>query len=33
MGDTNTVNNGIYYWHMQMLSPKFSTMNTTAAQW
>ena len=33
MGDKNVVNNGVYYWRVQMLNPKFSTFNAIAGDW
>jgi hypothetical protein len=33
MGDTNVVNNGIYYWRVQMLNPKYSTTSAVDAEW
>jgi subtilisin family serine protease len=29
MGDKNTVNNGVYYWRVQMLNSKFTTVTST----
>ncbi len=33
MGDKNVINNSVYYWRVQMLNPKFSTVTTTAGEW
>jgi hypothetical protein len=33
MGDKNVVNNGVYYWRLQMLNPRYSTNTTTASEW
>jgi len=33
MGDKNVVNNGVYYWRVQMLNPRYSTASTTASEW
>ena len=32
MGDKNVVNNGVYYWRVQLLNSRYSTVNT-AAEW
>jgi hypothetical protein len=33
MGDKNVVNNGVYYWRVQLLNPRYSTTNAVAAEW
>jgi hypothetical protein len=33
MGDKNTVNNGVYYWRVQMLNPRYSVNNAVDADW
>jgi uncharacterized protein (DUF2141 family) len=33
MGDKNTVNNGVYYWRVQMLNPRYSVNNAVDAEW
>jgi hypothetical protein len=33
MGDKNVVNNGVYYWRLQMLNSRYSTTNTVASEW
>jgi hypothetical protein len=33
MGDKNVVNNGVYYWRVQVLNPRYSTTSAVAAEW
>jgi uncharacterized protein (DUF2141 family) len=33
MGDKNTVNNGVYYWRVQAMSPRYSLTNNVASEW
>lgn len=33
MGDKNTINNSVYYWRVQMLNPKFSTVGAEWSAW
>jgi uncharacterized protein (DUF2141 family) len=33
MGDKNTVNNGVYYWRVQAMSPRYSLTNSVASEW
>ncbi len=33
MGDKNVMNNGVYYWRVQMLNSKYSTVTTAAGDW
>jgi hypothetical protein len=33
MGDKNVINNSVYYWRVQMLNSKYSTVSTAAGEW
>lgn len=33
MGDKNVINNSVYYWRVQMLNPKFSTVGSEWSAW
>lgn len=33
MGDKNTVNNGVYYWRVQAMNPRYSSTNSVDAEW
>ena len=33
MGDKNTVNNGVYYWRVQLMNPQFSVINAVVSEW
>jgi hypothetical protein len=33
MGDKNVVNNGVYYWRVQLLNSKYSTTNAVDSEW